>query len=169
MGWGKLQNDSPVFLCFRGSGMGVEVGSVFLLPAPYLQPALHLLCRMPVLPHPCSLNSTCKEGTPCESGPLGTNCSCQEGLVDLRWVWGLEPWEVAPGLPAWAREMYFPCPTPHCHQRPMTHQSLVLLELLRPLSLKQMPVGQYFFLYLFVHIYLSIYLHTDTHTRYVCL
>ncbi|OBS70228.1 hypothetical protein A6R68_01231 [Neotoma lepida] len=41
-------------------------------------------CRVPVLPQGCSLNSTCKDGTPCEGGPLGTNCSCQKGLVGLR-------------------------------------------------------------------------------------
>ncbi|EGW04608.1 Crumbs-like 2 [Cricetulus griseus] len=41
-------------------------------------------CRLPVLPQGCSLNSTCKDGTPCEGGPLGTNCSCQEGVVGLR-------------------------------------------------------------------------------------
>ncbi|XP_028743732.1 protein crumbs homolog 2 [Peromyscus leucopus] len=41
-------------------------------------------CRVPVLPQGCSLNSTCKDGAPCEGGPLGTNCSCQEGLAGLR-------------------------------------------------------------------------------------
>lgn len=139
VGWGKQQNDSPVFLCFRGGGMGVEVGSVFQRPAPYLQPALHFLCRMPVLPHPCSLNSTCK-GTSCESGSRGSNCSCQEGLVDLRWVWGPEPWDVAPGLPAWDREMGFSLSRPSLSSAP--DDPAVLLELLRPLSLKQMPVRQ---------------------------
>ncbi|XP_036040973.1 protein crumbs homolog 2 isoform X2 [Onychomys torridus] len=41
-------------------------------------------CRVPVLPQGCSLNSTCKDGDPCEGGPLGTNCSCKEGLTGLR-------------------------------------------------------------------------------------
>ncbi|XP_005082151.1 protein crumbs homolog 2 isoform X1 [Mesocricetus auratus] len=41
-------------------------------------------CRLPVLPQGCGLNSTCKDGTPCEGGSPGTNCSCQEGLVGPR-------------------------------------------------------------------------------------
>nr|XP_021489017.1 protein crumbs homolog 2 [Meriones unguiculatus] len=41
-------------------------------------------CSLRILPQGCTLNSTCKDGTPCEAGPLGTNCSCQEGLVGLR-------------------------------------------------------------------------------------
>lgn len=60
-------------------------------PAPSTSSGLALLCRLRILPQGCSLNSTCKDGTPCESGPLGTNCSCQEGLVGLRWVRGAGP------------------------------------------------------------------------------
>ncbi|XP_015992915.2 protein crumbs homolog 2 isoform X2 [Rousettus aegyptiacus] len=35
-------------------------------------------CRLPVLPEECSLNLTCLNGTPCDGGPRGANCSCQE-------------------------------------------------------------------------------------------
>ena len=70
---------------------------------------LAFLCRLPVLPQGCNLNSTCKDGAPCEGGPLGTNCSCQEGLAGLRWVWRPGPvvltGSLPLGRPAWAGEM----------------------------------------------------------------
>ncbi|KAM5331107.1 protein crumbs homolog 2 isoform 2-T3 [Glossophaga mutica] len=41
-------------------------------------------CRWPVLPEECSLNVTCLDGSPCEGGPRGVNCSCQEGFAGQR-------------------------------------------------------------------------------------
>ncbi|KAM7094280.1 protein crumbs homolog 2 isoform 3-T3 [Molossus nigricans] len=41
-------------------------------------------CRLPVLPEECSLNVTCLHGGPCEGGPQGANCSCQEGPAGQR-------------------------------------------------------------------------------------
>lgn len=52
-------------------------------------PALCFLRRWPVVPEECSLNVTCLDGSPCEGGPRGVNCSCQEGFAGQRWVWGL--------------------------------------------------------------------------------
>ncbi|XP_063140333.1 protein crumbs homolog 2 isoform X2 [Rattus norvegicus] len=55
-------------------------------------------CRLPTLPQGCSLNSTCKDGAPCGGGPLGTNCSCQEGLAGLRCQSLDQPCEASPCL-----------------------------------------------------------------------
>ncbi|XP_052038371.1 protein crumbs homolog 2 [Apodemus sylvaticus] len=55
-------------------------------------------CRWPIRPQGCHLNSTCKDGTPCEGGALGTNCSCQEGLVGLRCQSLDQPCEASPCL-----------------------------------------------------------------------
>lgn len=52
------------------------------------------LPRSPVLPEGCRLNVTCLDGSPCEGGPQGANCSCQEGFAGQRWVWG-GAWRVA--------------------------------------------------------------------------
>ncbi|XP_039717310.1 protein crumbs homolog 2 isoform X3 [Pteropus medius] len=41
-------------------------------------------CRLPVLPEECSLNLTCLNGIPCDGGPRGANCSCQEGSAGER-------------------------------------------------------------------------------------
>lgn len=51
--------------------------------------SLCFLPRSPVLPEECSLNFTCLNGGPCEGGPQGTNCSCQEGFGGQRWAWEL--------------------------------------------------------------------------------
>lgn len=56
------------------------------------QPLCFLL-RLPVLPEECSLNVTCLDGGPCEGGPQGANCSCQESFAGQRWVWGPGAWE----------------------------------------------------------------------------
>ncbi|XP_034519619.1 protein crumbs homolog 2 [Ailuropoda melanoleuca] len=42
-----------------------------------------LLPRWPILPEECGLNLTCLSG-PCEGGPPGANCSCQEGFAGQR-------------------------------------------------------------------------------------
>lgn len=47
-----------------------------------------LLPRWPILPEECGLNLTCLSG-PCEGGPPGANCSCQEGFAGQRWAWVL--------------------------------------------------------------------------------
>lgn len=57
-----------------------------------MPPPVQPLCslpRLPVLPEECSLNLTCLNGIPCDGGPRGANCSCQEGSAGERWVWGL--------------------------------------------------------------------------------
>ncbi|XP_072816205.1 protein crumbs homolog 2 isoform X2 [Vicugna pacos] len=41
-------------------------------------------CRLPVPPEECSLNITCLSGGPCEGGPQGANCSCQESFAGRR-------------------------------------------------------------------------------------
>lgn len=75
---------------------------------PPVQPRC-FLPRLPVLPEECSLNLTCLNGSPCEQGPLGANCSCPEVYAGQRWVWGpgateVGQWceglgRVAPGSP----------------------------------------------------------------------
>ena len=78
-----------------------------------------LLPRWPVVPEECSLNVTCLNGSPCERGPRGANCSCQEGFASQRWVWGLgrglgggqesvESWE---GQVKWGTHLL----SPHCY------------------------------------------------------
>jgi hypothetical protein len=57
------------------SGLGWARSQQCVLPCP----ALRSPPRLPVLPE-CSLNSTC----PCEVGPQGTNCSCQEAFSGQR-------------------------------------------------------------------------------------
>ncbi|EPQ16848.1 Crumbs like protein 2 [Myotis brandtii] len=42
------------------------------------------LPRSQVLPEGCRLNVTCPDGSPCEGGPQGANCSCQEGFAGQR-------------------------------------------------------------------------------------
>ncbi|EPY89610.1 crumbs 2-like protein [Camelus ferus] len=39
---------------------------------------------LPVPPEECSLNITCLSGGPCEGGPQGANCSCQESFAGRR-------------------------------------------------------------------------------------
>lgn len=51
--------------------------------------SLCFLPRSPVVPEECSLNFTCLNGGPCEGGPQGTNCSCQEAFGGQRWAWEL--------------------------------------------------------------------------------
>nr|XP_045373545.1 protein crumbs homolog 2 [Camelus bactrianus] len=46
--------------------------------------ALCFLLRLPVPPEECSLNITCLSGGPCEGGPQGANCSCQESFAGRR-------------------------------------------------------------------------------------
>lgn len=57
------------------------------MPPPVQPPCS--LPRLPVLPEECSLNLTCLNGTPCDGGPRGANCSCQERPAGERWVRGL--------------------------------------------------------------------------------
>lgn len=51
--------------------------------SPPVQPPCSLP-RLPVLPEECSLNLTCLNGIPCDGGPRGANCSCQEGSAGER-------------------------------------------------------------------------------------
>lgn len=79
----------PEFLeANRGSG-GLSAGrwARSQVSCPPVQPRC-FLPRLPVLPEECSLNLTCLNGSPCEQGPLGANCSCPEVYAGQRWVWG---------------------------------------------------------------------------------
>lgn len=107
---------------------------------------LYFLPRLPVLPEECSLNLTCLNGSPCEAGPRGANCSCQEGFAGQRWVWGLRPGRGPSecGAFAWQAKWGAHFLNPHCPHSPRQftcHSSSFLLGLPRPSSLMQAPVG----------------------------